>query len=102
MRGPCLGGDRGAIGFHQSAILACEAFTQPINDRGQVMTRKNQNLGKVFGDRPRRSTCNTHLRSQDAASARRIYFDAADKSRASSDNPTQGLGMPASAGDTND
>jgi hypothetical protein len=51
VRGPCLGGDRGAIGFHQSAILACEAFTQPINDRGQVMTRKNQNLGKVFGDR---------------------------------------------------
>jgi hypothetical protein len=62
------------------------------------MTRKNQNLGKGFGDRPRRSTCNTHLRSQDAANAQRIYFDSADKCRASSDNPTQGLGMPASAG----
>ena len=58
------------------------------------MTRRNQNLGKGFGDRPRRSTCNTHLRSQDAANAQRIYFDSADKCRESSDNPTQGLGMP--------
>lgn len=35
LRGPVPWRGSGRHWFHHSAILACEAFTQPINDRGQ-------------------------------------------------------------------